>query len=55
MINYCINNVPFYKNKLNEVGITFGNQIKTLLYISKLSFTTRDDIKKNYLKGFYLF
>lgn len=51
MVDYCINNVPFYRNKLNEVGITSGNQIKKLSDISKIPFTTKKEIQDNYPNG----
>lgn len=52
MIDYCIENVPFYKNKLGDAGITSGEQIKTLADINRIPFTTKEDIKNNYPKGF---
>ena len=51
MVDYCIKNVPFYKEKLNKAGITSGKQIKSLEDISKLPFTTKQDIKDNYPDG----
>lgn len=51
MVDYCIKNVPLYKEKLNEAGITSGKQIKSLKDISKLPFTTKQDIKDNYPDG----
>lgn len=52
MVDYCINNVPFYKQKLAAVGIFSGNQIETLSDIVKIPFTTKEDIKNNYPNGF---
>jgi len=51
MIDYCINNVQFYKEKLGEVGITSGKQIKSLEDISKIPVTTKNDIASNYPNG----
>lgn len=51
MVDYCIKNVPFYKEKLKESGINSGKQIKNLEDISKLPFTTKQDIKDNYPDG----
>lgn len=51
MVDYCINNVPFYRNKFIEVGITSGKQIKKLFDISKLPFTTKKELQDNYPNG----
>lgn len=48
MIDYCIKNVPFYKEKLEKVGITSGKQIKKLSDISRIPFTTKEDITEDY-------
>mgnify|MGYP003435230678 CR=1 FL=1 len=53
MVDYCINNVPFYKQKLAAVGIFSSNQIETLSDIVKIPFTTKEDIKNNYPDGLY--
>jgi len=51
MIDYCIENVPFYKNKFKQAGITSGKQVESLEDISKLPFTTKLDIANNYPTG----
>lgn len=51
MVDYCIKNVPFYKEKLEKAGINSGKQIKSLKDISKLPFTTKMDINDNYPNG----
>ncbi|MFI3324568.1 MAG: phenylacetate--CoA ligase [Clostridia bacterium] len=48
MVDYCINNVKFYNDKLTKVGITSGSQIKTLSDIKYIPYTTKDDIRDNY-------
>lgn len=52
MIDYCIERVPFYKEKFCAVGITSGNQIRTLGDIEFLPFTTKHDLQLNYPNGF---
>lgn len=51
MVDYCFNNVEFYKKKLSEAGITSGKQIETLKDIEKIPFTTKEDLKNNYPDG----
>lgn len=46
-INRVYNNVPFYKNKMDEMGIT-PESIKDIEDLSKLPFTTKDDLRENY-------
>ena len=48
MVDYCYRNVPFYHKKLDEAGITSGDQIKTLSDIQYLPYTTKDDIRDHY-------
>lgn len=50
-IDYSIKNIPFYREKLQQAGITSGKDIKSLEEISKLPFTTKGDIANNYPKG----
>lgn len=52
MVDYCIEFVPFYKNKLSEAGITSSDQIKKLSDIKNIPFTTKEDIRNNYPDGF---
>lgn len=51
MVDYCIKNVPFYQKKLYSVGIKNGKQIKKLSDISKIPFTTKAELQKNYPNG----
>jgi len=51
MVDYCIEKVPFYKEKLEKVDITSGKQIKSLTDILKIPFTTKVDIANNYPSG----
>lgn len=51
MVDYCIERVPLYKEKLEAAGITSGKQIKKIEDISKLPFTTRTEIKDSYPDG----
>ena len=51
MIDYCIERVPFYKKKLNSVGIFQGSQITSLKDIDNIPFTTKQEIMENYPDG----
>lgn len=51
MIDYCIKNVPFYRERLRNVGIMSGNDIKYLADIKKIPFTTNKDLEENYPYG----
>ncbi len=44
--------VPYYRAKMDEAGVAPGD-IKTLADISKLPFTTKDDLRKNYPFGLF--
>lgn len=48
MVEYCYQNVPFYREKLTEAGITSGSQIKTLKDLRHIPFTTKEDIRDHY-------
>ena len=43
-------NVPFYRNKMHEIGIEPGD-IQTIEDLSKLPFTTKQDLRDNYPYG----
>lgn len=47
MVEYCYNNVPFYRKRLDENGIT-ADKIKTLSDIKYIPVTTKSDIRDNY-------
>ena len=51
MIDYCIERVPFYKKKLNSVGIFQGSQITSLKDIDNIPFTTKQESMENYPDG----
>ena len=44
--------INFYKKKLNDIGIMKGEDIKSLSDITKIPFTTKDDLRKGYPDGF---
>ena len=50
MIENCYNNVPFYKEKLDEAGIK-PEDIKSIDDIVKLPFTTKQDLRDTYPFG----
>ena len=52
MVDYSIDNVPFYKEKLSKAGITSSKCIEKLEDIEKIPFTTKEDIRNNYPDGF---
>lgn len=51
-VNYCYTNVPFYKKKLDDVGVT-PDQIKTLDDIRRIPPTTKADLRDNYPFGLF--
>lgn len=46
-INKVYNNVSFYKNKMNEIGLK-PDSINSINDLSKLPFTNKDDLRDNY-------
>lgn len=50
MVERAYNNVPFYKNKFDEMGLKPGD-IKSIDDISKLPFTLKTDLRDNYPFG----
>lgn len=51
MVDYCLENVPYYKAKLKEAGVASSDDIRSLEDIRKLPFTTKEDLKANYPDG----
>lgn len=51
MVDYCIQNVPFYKKRLDDAGIKSSDYINQLSDISLIPFTTKQDIIDNYPAG----
>ena len=51
MVDYCVERVPFYRRRLGEAGIRSGADIRTLDDIRHIPFTTKDDLRENYLDG----
>ena len=47
IVEYVYHNVPFYRNKLQEMDIT-PDDIRTIEDIKKLPFTTKKDLRDNY-------
>ncbi len=50
MIERVYNNVPFYRNRLKELGIEPGD-IRDVDQLKALPFTTKDDLRENYPFG----
>ncbi|HHU25091.1 MAG TPA: phenylacetate--CoA ligase [Bacteroidales bacterium] len=52
MIERVYNNVPFYRNRLKEMGIEPGD-IRDVDQLKALPFTTKDDLRENYPFGLF--
>ncbi|RKY01605.1 MAG: phenylacetate--CoA ligase [Spirochaetes bacterium] len=52
LVNYVYERIPFYKKKFDKAGLKPGD-IKTIDDISKLPFTTKDDLRDNYPFGMF--
>jgi len=52
LVDYVYNNVPFYRAKMDKVGVK-PEDIKSLDDITKLPFTTKDDLRENYPFGLF--
>ena len=50
IVEYVYHNVPFYRNKLQELDIR-PDDIQTIEDIRKLPFTTKKDLRDNYPFG----
>lgn len=51
-VRYVYQNVPYYRNKMQEKGMLPGD-IRTLEDLSKLPFTTKQDLRDNYPYGLF--
>ncbi len=51
-VDYCINNVKFYHDRLTPLGIS-GDKIKTLADIQYIPYTTKTDLRDNYPFGLF--
>ena len=51
-VNYVYNNVDFYRKKMQSIGLLPGD-IKGIEDITKLPFTTKDDLRDNYPFGLF--
>ena len=52
LVDYVYNNVEFYRKKMDAVGVT-PQDIKGIEDITKLPFTTKDDLRDNYPFGLF--
>lgn len=52
MVKYIYNNSPFYQKRMDELGIK-PSDIKDISDISKLPFTTKEDLRDNYPYGVF--
>lgn len=52
LVDYVYHNVEFYRKKMQSLGIEPGD-IKNIEDISKLPFTTKDDLRANYPFGLF--
>lgn len=51
-VEYCMNNVPFYHDRLTKAGVT-ADKIKTLSDVQYIPYTTKADIRDNYPYGLF--
>lgn len=52
LVEYVYNNVEFYRKKMQAVGV-LPSDIKSIEDITKLPFTTKDDLRDNYPFGLF--
>ena len=52
LVDYMYKNVPFYKKKMDDAGV-LPSDIKGIEDITKLPFTTKDDLRDNYPFGLF--
>lgn len=52
IVDYCYNNVPFYKKRLDEAGVT-ADKIKTLDDVKYIPYTTKADLRDTYPFGMF--
>ena len=52
LVDYVYHNVEFYRKKMQQVGLMPAD-IKTIEDITKLPFTTKDDLRDNYPFGLF--
>ena len=52
LVDYVYNNVPFYHERLDSVGVT-ADKIKTLSDIQYIPYTTKEDIRDTYPYGLF--
>ena len=52
IVDYVYHNVPFYKKRLDEVGIT-ADKITCLKDVENIPYTTKEDIRDNYPYGLF--
>lgn len=51
-VAHVYENVPFYKKKMDEIGLEVGD-IKSIQDLNKLPFTTKQDLRDNYPYGLF--
>ena len=51
-VAHVYENIPFYKKKMDDMGIEVGD-IKGIEDLNKLPFTTKQDLRDNYPYGFF--
>ncbi|MEG0230245.1 MAG: phenylacetate--CoA ligase, partial [Oscillospiraceae bacterium] len=52
LVNYCYNNVEFYHNRFDNIGLN-PDKIKTLSDIKYIPYTTKEDIRDTYPYGLF--
>ena len=51
-VAHAYENIPFYKKKMDDMGIEVGD-VKGIEDLNKLPFTTKQDLRDNYPYGFF--
>ena len=51
-VDYVLERVPFYRERLASAGIRSGEDIRSLKEIEKIPFTTKEDLRDAYPDGF---
>ena len=51
-VRHAYENVPFYRRKLREVGVT-PDDVRKIEDVRKLPFTTKEDLRENYPFGLF--
>ena len=51
MVDYVMERVPFYRERLTSAGIRSGSDIRSIQEIERIPFTTKEDLRDAYPDG----